>query len=131
MRGAMKGLFLCGVAILGLALLPANASAAAIGAGARNPLERPSASLLIQVQHRPHGGGGGGGHRGDGHHGGGGGDGAGAAAAGAAIGIFLGAMMAVEAQRQQAVQYCMRRFRSYVPSSMTYVGRDGRRHRCP
>lgn len=123
----MKGLFLCGVAILGLALLPAKTSAAAVGAGAPNLLERPSASLLIQVQHRPRGGG----HRGDRHHGGGGGDGAGAAAAGAAIGIFLGAMMAVEAQRQQAVQYCMRRFRSYDPSSMTYVGRDGRRHRCP
>jgi hypothetical protein len=125
----MKGMFLGGVALLGLALLPENASAAAIG-GAGNLLNQPVAPLLIQVQQHPHRGGG---HRGGGGHhgGGGGGDGAGAAAAGAAIGVFLGAMMAVEAQRQQAVQYCLRRFRSYDPGSMTYVGRDGRRHRCP
>jgi hypothetical protein len=127
----MKSMFLGGVAVLGLALLPQNASAAAIGAGARDLLEQPSLPMLIQVQQHPHHGGGGGHHGGDGGHHGGGGDGAGAAAAGAAIGIFLGAMMAAEAQRQQAVQYCMRRFRSYDPNSMTYVGRDGRRHRCP
>jgi hypothetical protein len=30
-----------------------------------------------------------------------------------------------------AVAYCMRRFRSYDPSSMTYVGYDGLRHPCP
>ena len=30
-----------------------------------------------------------------------------------------------------AVAYCMRRFRSYDPSSMTYVGYDGLRHSCP
>jgi len=131
----MKGLFLGGVAVLGLALLPAYASAAAIGAGARNLLDQPSAPLLLQVQDRHHGGGGG--HRGGGggHHrgggGGGGDDGAGAAAAGAAIGLFLGAVIATEAQRQQAISYCAHRFRSYDPNSMTYVGRDGRRHRCP
>lgn len=56
---------------------------------------------------------------------------AGAAAAGAAFGLFLGAIIASEAQRQQAVDYCMRRFRSYDPQSMTYLGYDGRRHPCP
>ncbi|HZS65200.1 MAG TPA: BA14K family protein [Xanthobacteraceae bacterium] len=30
-----------------------------------------------------------------------------------------------------AIAYCMRRFRSYDPYSMTYLGFDGRRHRCP
>jgi hypothetical protein len=29
------------------------------------------------------------------------------------------------------IAYCMRRFRSYDPYSMTYVGRDGRRRSCP
>jgi hypothetical protein len=127
---AMKTLFLCGVALLGLTLLPAPASAAVIGGPGAARLLGPAVdqSLLVQVQHRPHRGGGGGHpHRG-GHRGG---DGAGAAAAGAAIGLFLGAMMAAEAQRQQAIEYCMRRYRSYDPYSMTYLGRDGRRHRCP
>ena len=30
-----------------------------------------------------------------------------------------------------AVDYCMRRFRSYDPNSGTYLGNDGRRHPCP
>ena len=30
-----------------------------------------------------------------------------------------------------AVAYCMRRFRSYDPYTMTYLGYDGRRHPCP
>src|SRR5579872_1205031 len=30
-----------------------------------------------------------------------------------------------------AVDYCMRRFRSYDPGSGTYLGNDGRRHPCP
>lgn len=29
------------------------------------------------------------------------------------------------------VEYCMQRFRSYDPSSMTYLGHDGYRHPCP
>jgi hypothetical protein len=125
----MRTLLLCGAAFLGLALMPASASAAAIsGAGAAH-LAVPSIDRapLVQVQHRPRGGG----HRGGGYHRGGGGDGAGAAAAGAAIGLFLGAVIATEAQRQQAISYCAHRFRSFDPNSMTYVGRDGRRHRCP
>jgi hypothetical protein len=30
-----------------------------------------------------------------------------------------------------AVDYCMRRFRSFDPRSGTYLGNDGRRHPCP
>ncbi len=30
-----------------------------------------------------------------------------------------------------AIRYCMRRFRSYDPVSRTYLGYDGRRHPCP
>jgi hypothetical protein len=30
-----------------------------------------------------------------------------------------------------AIAYCMRRFRSYDPYSMTYLGYDGFRHPCP
>jgi len=30
-----------------------------------------------------------------------------------------------------AVAYCMQRFKSYDPSSMTYLGYDGFRHPCP
>jgi hypothetical protein len=30
-----------------------------------------------------------------------------------------------------AVAYCMQRYRSYDPASGTYLGNDGRRHPCP
>jgi hypothetical protein len=58
---------------------------------------------------------------------------------GAAIGLGVGAAIiggAIaaqqgEAQRQDAIGYCMQRFRSYDPQSMTYMGRDGLRHPCP
>ncbi|HTS41243.1 MAG TPA: BA14K family protein [Xanthobacteraceae bacterium] len=33
--------------------------------------------------------------------------------------------------RDAAIAYCMRRFRSYDPYSMTYLGYDGFRHPCP
>lgn len=55
----------------------------------------------------------------------------GAAAAGLLGGLFLGAIIAGEAQRNQGIDYCIRRYRSYDPNSMTYLGNDGRRHRCP
>jgi len=32
---------------------------------------------------------------------------------------------------ERDVSYCVRRFRSYDPSSGTYLGYDGRRHPCP
>ena len=55
----------------------------------------------------------------------------GAVAAGVLGGLVLGTIIATEAQRNQGVEYCMRRYRSYDPGSMTYVGRDGLRHGCP
>jgi hypothetical protein len=58
---------------------------------------------------------------------------------GAAIGLGVGAAILggaiaaqqAETERQQAIDYCMQRFRSYDPQSMTYMGRDGLRHPCP
>ena len=116
--------------MIGASLMVVPASGAPLAGDFSKDLMTQSAgnSQLIQVQGRAHRGGGH--HDGRGHSGGGG-DGAGAAAAGAAIGLFLGAIIASEAQRHQAIEYCMRRFRSYDPQSMTYLGRDGRRHRCP
>lgn len=74
--------------------------------------------------------------RGRGGRGGGGGRGRGRGI-GPAIGIGIGAaivggMIAAEAaRRQEAVEYCMRRFRSYNPETGTYIGRDGRPRPCP
>jgi hypothetical protein len=46
--------------------------------------------------------------------------------------IVGGAIIANEARRRDdAIAYCMRRFRSYDPESMTYLGLDGLRHPCP
>ena len=56
---------------------------------------------------------------------------------GTAIGIGVGAAIvggaiaAGEAQRRDAVEYCMRRFRSYNPETGTYIGFDGLEHPCP
>ena len=58
---------------------------------------------------------------------------------GTAVGIGVGAAIigganaasAAEQQRQQAVSYCMQRYRSYDPNSQTYLGRDGMRYSCP
>ena len=58
---------------------------------------------------------------------------------GAAIGIGVGAAIiggaiaasAAEQQRRDAVSYCMQRYRSFDPESMTYLGRDGFRRSCP
>ena len=58
---------------------------------------------------------------------------------GAAVGIGVGAAIiggaiaasAAEQQRRDAVSYCMQRYRSFDPESMTYQGRDGMRYSCP
>jgi hypothetical protein len=58
---------------------------------------------------------------------------------GTAVGIGVGAAIiggaiaasAAEQQRQQAVGYCMQRYRSYDPNSQTYLGCDGMRYSCP
>jgi hypothetical protein len=51
--------------------------------------------------------------------------------AGVAIGIIGGAIAADQARRQNSVEYCMSRFRSYNPNTGTYIGRDGYEHPCP
>src|SRR3954463_10529435 len=58
---------------------------------------------------------------------------------GAAVGIGVGAAIiggaiaasAAEQQRQEAINYCLQRYRSYDPNSQTYLGRDGMRYSCP
>jgi hypothetical protein len=83
----------------------------------------------------------GGGHRGGGWRGGGRWGGFGAGFVGGAI---LGGLLASPYYYgsydyyaapgyfpDDAVAYCMQRFRSYDPNSGTYLGYDGRRHRCP
>src|SRR5690349_5468458 len=58
---------------------------------------------------------------------------------GAAVGIGVGAAIiggaiaasAAEQQRQEAINYCAQRYRSYDPNSQTYVGRGGMRYPCP
>ena len=70
---------------------------------------------------------------------GGRGRGRGGVGVGTAVGIGVGAAIiggaiaasAAEQQRQQAVSYCMQRYRSYDPNSQTYLGRDGMRYSCP
>ncbi len=69
--------------------------------------------------------------------------GGGAAIAGFAAGALLGGMLAAPRpyyyrraapyyyDRDDAVQYCLSRFRSYDPYSGTYLGYDGYRHPCP
>ena len=70
--------------------------------------------------------------------------GSGAAAAGLIGGLAAGAIIggAIASQQAQAapvyvapgndaVAYCMQRFRSYDPASGTYLGYDGLRHPCP
>jgi hypothetical protein len=58
---------------------------------------------------------------------------------GAAVGIGVGAAIiggaiaasAAEQQRRDAVNYCMQRYRSFDPQSMTYLAKDGYRRPCP
>jgi hypothetical protein len=58
---------------------------------------------------------------------------------GAAVGIGVGAAIiggaiaasAAEQQRQDAINYCLQRYRSYDPNSQTYLGNDGLRRPCP
>ena len=64
-------------------------------------------------------------------YGGGGNVGAGVAL-GIGAAVIGGAIIASEAQRQRdAIGYCMQRYRSYDPQSMTYLGSDGYRRQCP
>ncbi|WP_454918560.1 BA14K family protein [Xanthobacter sediminis] len=52
---------------------------------------------------------------------------------GAAIGAaaISAAQQNAQRQQQQAIAYCMQRFRSYNPNTGTYIGNDGFQHPCP
>jgi hypothetical protein len=50
---------------------------------------------------------------------------------GLAAGMILGGVLAAQSSYADSVGYCMRRFKSYDPSSGTYLGYDGYRHACP
>jgi hypothetical protein len=41
------------------------------------------------------------------------------------------AASAAQARQQEAINYCMQRYRSYDPQSMTYLSSDGYRRQCP
>ncbi len=78
--------------------------------------------------------------RGRGRGGGGRGRGRGGGDVGLGIGLGVGALIvggaiaagaAEQQRREDAIGYCMQRFRSYDPQSMTYMGTDGYRHPCP
>ena len=71
--------------------------------------------------------------RGGGGRGRGRGRGYGGAAVGAGIaaGIIGGAIIADQARRSSAVEYCMQRFRSYNPETGTYISSRGEERPCP
>jgi BA14K-like protein len=51
--------------------------------------------------------------------------------AGIAAGIIGGAIIADQARRSNAVEYCMSRFRSYNPNTGTYISNSGEERPCP
>ena len=117
--------------MVGAALLAAPAFAAPLAGTSQNLLSQAQTqgqslddATVVPVQYRRWRGG----PRYGGRRGGGNG---GAVAAGVVGGLILGTIIAGAAQRQNAVNYCAQRFRSYDPGSGTYVGNDGRRHSCP
>ena len=58
-------------------------------------------------------------------------NGAGAAIAGVIIGLAAGAIAANAISGGHRGGSCAQRFRSYNPNTGTYMGYDGRAHRCP
>lgn len=93
--------------------------------------------LLTTVQHRRHWRGGGRHHSRGWSHRRGWGPGAGIGI-GLATGALIGGALAAAPRPYYApgptpgeVQYCSQRFKSYDPSSGTYLGYDGNRHACP
>jgi BA14K-like protein len=84
--------------------------------------DRPTAIQKVWYRH-------GYGYRG-GYHGHGGG-GAAALIGGLAAGAIIGGAIAASQTRTNNDAYCAQRFRSYDPTSGTYLGNDGARHPCP
>jgi hypothetical protein len=111
----------------------------AFGLIATTSLAMTAGSTSAYAQ-RGRGGGGRGGGRGFGGGGrgrGGGWGGGGGAAVGLGIAgaIIGGAIIASQAEQARAAEnaagYCMRKYRSYNPSTGTYLGRDGLERPCP
>ncbi len=123
-------LFVTG-AVIGACMLvsPVSTGAAPLAGALSKDLavQAGDTSLVVQVQRRRGGGRRAGGRRGGGRRGGGNAG----VAAGIAGGLLLGTVILNEAARQQAIDNCARRFRSYDRDSMTYIGRDGYEHPCP
>jgi BA14K-like protein len=108
------------------ALGPVFASPLARGASELATISAAETSSVVEVRHRR-----------------------GSAIAGAIIGGIIGGAIASQGWRAHpaypysyyepysyypggpAIAYCMSRFRSYDPDSMTHLGYDGLRHRCP
>lgn len=126
-------------ATLGAALLlmPVGAaSAAPMAPGATALGTAAQEAMPVHEVQRRRGGGPRRGFRG-GRRGGGGAGVAAGVAAGALLGGIIASQAApapryyVEDPLDAEIEYCMRRFRSYDPRTMTYMGYDGRRHPCP
>lgn len=102
--------------------LPVPASAAQMAGFTKNLPERASGSGLVQKVRRRR-------RRGRRRRGRGN---AGAAAAGAIFGFALGSIIADQAARHRdAVEWCLRRYRSYDPETGTWIDNKGRVRRCP
>lgn len=145
MRHSLTGL-VAAAAVGGLmALGSATPSAAQIASPGSALLTQQGQSLATPVQWRR------GGWRGRGNYGrrysyrrgGGRGAAVGAGIAGLAAGAIIGGAIASQAAPtygygsapvyagNDAVEYCLSRFKSYDPGSGTYLGYDGLRHPCP
>jgi hypothetical protein len=46
-------------------------------------------------------------------------------------GVYNSSMVAVQRERQEKTKICARLYPSFDSGSMSYVGRNGRPHRCP
>jgi hypothetical protein len=107
------------------------ATSALLGAYAFNTIAMTGVVMTTSVSPAMAQRGRGGGGRGGGGRGrGGGGRGVGIGV-GIAAGIIGGAIIADQARRNNAVEYCMQRFRSYNPNTGTYISSGGIERPCP
>jgi len=132
----VKSALLVSALTAGAALLPAGSATAlplapaAGGAAIAAQIDQSSSVVDVQWRRRGH------------YHGGYYRRGHSGVGAGLAAGLIGGAIVGGIIASQQpayaapppvdpAISYCMQRFKSYDPASMTYLGYDGLRHPCP
>jgi hypothetical protein len=144
MSKAIGALLTAAAVTIGLMSHPGSAAAAPAANAYTSGNLAPSGLELVRWGGGWHGGG----WHGGGWRGGWRGGGWGYYGGGFAAGAILGGMLAAPYYYPQpyyypapgyyegdapdgAVDYCMRRFRSYDPGSGTYLGNDGHRHPCP